>query len=134
MNQVYTALIGFEVDAKQKIETYEAHLQAVYETFKPYARPLDTFDTAGYVLPSFVSSLQHLVLVSPNDNVSGRTYYAYNAILEGGKNVGVQLLLQQLSKYAFDFRRKSPPFAFPHDYKPIASFEIRTPISGGPID
>lgn len=124
---VFTAVVAFDEDNRIKPEDYENALSKAYSENGSYAYDECEWDTCVYVLPDFVGSLKYTCLWSNSTTVgSGRDYCVYNAN-HNGINISLHLLLYMLTEMAFDWKNKSPPFAFPENTQPSYKFRIPKP-------
>lgn len=126
MRQVFSAVVSFEDETNKDPETYRQVLLDAYRENRKCVHPQCEYDTGVYVLPHFVGSLKHLSLSSAGRNIGERQYWAFESVHQG-TNVGLQLLLACLTDMIFDFRKKHPPFAFPHKYSPAGVIQVPRP-------
>jgi hypothetical protein len=123
LRQVFSAVVSFEDETNKDPETYHRALLDAYRHSRRNAYAGCDYDTAVYVLPHFVGSLKHLSLSSDGRHSMERQYGAF-ASLHEGRNVGLQLLLANLTYMIFNFKNKHPPFAFPEHLSPLRVVKV----------
>jgi hypothetical protein len=123
MKQVFTAVVSFEDETDKLPETFRKVLLDAYQANRCYVHPDGEYDTSVYVLPDVVVSLKHVALCAGRRHIAHQTYYCYESVHEG-RNIGLQLLLAQLTDAVFDFKTKKPPFAFPQKIVPLGVVQV----------
>ena len=112
LRPVFSGVVSFEDATDKSQSTYQELLHSQYVESQRYEYSSCEFDTGVYVLPNFVGSLKHLSLHSDGRNVGERKYCVFECE-HNGKNIVLQVFLAVLVDMLFDFRKASPPFAFP---------------------
>jgi hypothetical protein len=114
--RVFSAVVSFDDESASSPETYKEHLAGAYRQNQCHSYEGCPEDSAIFALPDFVGSLKHMCLASFRRSTFVREYYAYDS-LHGGKNFGVQILLNAMACAIFD-QKQRPPLSFPKDYGP----------------
>jgi hypothetical protein len=123
-DRVFSGVVAY--DDTLQVATYRTWLSQQYKDCQSWSYPDAAFDTGAYNLPTFIGSLTGTCFVSPwQSPIDRRTYHVYDAEC-GDKNISLQLLLWNLSQFAFNWRNASPPFSFA-GVKPRAGQEIVIP-------
>jgi len=121
--QAFTAVVSFEDETDKLPETFRKVLLEAYRANRSCAYPVGEFDTSVYVLPDVVVSLKQMALCSGRRSIAHQKYYFYESVCEG-RNIGLQLLLSQLTHAVFNLGTKKPPFAFLEKIAPIGVVQV----------
>jgi hypothetical protein len=109
-HRIFTAVVAYEDTLRDK--TYEEWLQKQYDESKEWGYSNSEFDTGVFILPSFLGSLTGTCLLCPwNCSTNIKHYYVYQSHIDN-KNVALQLMLWNLTQYAFRWQNSKPPFSF----------------------
>ncbi|MCY2987544.1 MAG: hypothetical protein NTY19_06730 [Planctomycetota bacterium] len=125
LKPVFSAVVSFEDETDRNPETYRKVLLDAYTENSRYVHPESDCDTAVYVLPHFVGSLRHLSLCS-GTNVNERSYGVFESEHQGA-NIGLQILLYNLTIAIFERQNELPPFAFPDTLTAMDSLQVPRP-------